>query len=168
MSLVTVGCGDDAHDQRMAELEQKLEELTQKVDDLISLPKLLETIDRTVNLRINPAALLDPELIGPRYTGYDYDGYITISLGVGNRVEGEVTASDPNVTRARVINPTRRSIFETKYDPATDRNTQVYPWTFAFTAVIPGDYTFQIDTGHRLIVGTTTPTANVLIHIYNK
>ncbi len=182
ISMLFGGCSNSNQEQRLAELEQQNkgltqqinelqqqnEELAQQINELTAPPKLLKTIDKSVTLMANPSAWIPALASPPFYEGIIYDGYFAFSVLLGNRVEGEVTTPDPNWTFARVLDPNGNRLLETKYNQRTGYAAQDYPWKFAFTADMAGDYTFQVDTGIFVLSGPSLPTAHVSICIYDK
>ncbi len=95
------------------------------------------------------------------------DSYLTFFLVPGNRVEGEVSTTDPGSTFCRIIDPYGNRILETRYSHKTELSTQDYPWKFAFIAATSGEYTLQVDTGIWILQGSV-PHAHILIYIYER
>ena len=98
---------------------------------------------------------------------------VRFNLNVGDRIEGEVTASDGGVICSLydpygnlAIGSARRDVQMSIGGSTYFRlqSAQKYPWKFVFVAVLVGEYYLQLDTGDTTY--SPRPSANAQLTIY--
>ena len=90
----------------------------------------------------------------------------SFQLKIGDRVEGEVNASEDSA-KVRVLDPYSNILTETSIRTqsiqgyAMSYSTQEYPWQFAFYAATDGEYIIQISSQPDVII-------NIKITVYGE